>query len=305
MRVFALYAASLATAFVWGSVMVKKQFWTFLLSLCAMFVLIPNVGNTAQVTLAWDPNAEPDIAGYKIYYGSVSRSYNWFVDVGNDTAHTITGLPGGSTMYFAATAYNTAGTESMYSSEVFWSDISADIPMSEITIGTQYTIAGSGFGSTKGKVLIGNVSAKVSSWADDSITITINRVPLPAGPHDVVIKPNPNGDISPLVLPGAFTVMDPAIGSLSSVRGAPGDEITITGKYFSTRKGRVYLEDPARGKNKNCKITGWTMDPISGDSTLTFTVPKLPKGLLAGPYPLKVANKVGIAETMFTIDSSS
>jgi hypothetical protein len=47
------------------------------------------------------------------------------------------------------------------------------------------------------------------------------------------------------------------------------------------------------------------MDPISGDSTLTFTVPKLPKGLPAGPYPLKVANKVGIAETMFTIDSSS
>jgi hypothetical protein len=185
-----------------------------------------------------------------ICYGSVSRLYNWFVDVGNDTAHTITVLPGGSAMYFAATASNTAGIESMHSSEVFWSDINADIPIGEITIGTQYTIAGSGFGSTKGKVLIGNVSAKVSSWADDSITITINRVPLPAGPHDVVIKPNPNGDISPMVLPGAFTVMDPAIGSLSSDRGAPGDEITITGKYFSTRKGRVYLEDLARKKTR-------------------------------------------------------
>jgi hypothetical protein len=73
MRVLALYAASLSTAFVWGSVMVKKQFWTFLLSLCAMFVLIPNVANTAQATLAWDQNSEPDIGGYKIYYWGLRR----------------------------------------------------------------------------------------------------------------------------------------------------------------------------------------------------------------------------------------
>jgi hypothetical protein len=303
MRVLVLYAVSVTTAFVWGSTMVKKQFWTFLFSLCVMFVLFPNAGHSAHVTLAWDPNREPDIAGYRIYYGTGSRVYNWFVDVGNDTNHTITGLPDGSNIYFAATAYSTSGSESTYSYEVFWSDINADIPISEITIGTKYTITGSGFGSTKGKVLIGNVSAKVNSWTDDAIIITANRVPLPAGPYDVVIKPNPKTDISPLVLPGAFTVTGPEIVSLSSDRGAAGDEIIVTGKFFSSKAGKVYLKDPVSGKSKNCKVVDWSMDPSSGDSTLTFVVPILPKGMLPDLYPLKIVNKVKAAETTFTIES--
>lgn len=305
MRVFALYATSLTTAFAWGSIMVKKQFWIFLLGLCAMVVVFPNAGNTAQVTLAWDPNTDQGIAGYRIYYGTGSRVYNWFVDVGNDTSHTITGLPDGSSMYFAATAYSTAGMESTYSNEIFWSDISADIPIGEITVGTQYTITGSGFGSEKGKILIGNVSARVNSWTGDSITITANRVPLPAGPHDVVIKPNPKTDIAQLLLPGAFTVVGPEIVSLSSDRGAAGNEIIVTGKFFSAKAGKVYLKDPVSGKSKNCKVIDWSMDPTSGDSSLTFAVPKLPKGMLPGPYDLTVVNKVGAAETTFTIESSS
>lgn len=45
------------------------------------------------------------------------------------------------------------------------------------------------------------------------------------------------------------------------------------------------------------------MDPTNGDSTLTFVVPKLPKGLSSGvAYHLKVSNKVGMVEITFTVD---
>lgn len=71
-----------------------------------------------RVSLAWNPNPEPDIAGYILYYGSASRTYPQSTNVGNVTTATVQGLLDGSTVYFAVTAVNTAGLESDYSSEV-------------------------------------------------------------------------------------------------------------------------------------------------------------------------------------------
>jgi hypothetical protein len=47
------------------------------------------------------------------------------------------------------------------------------------------------------------------------------------------------------------------------------------------------------------------MDPTNGDSWLKFIVPKLPNPLTPNTsYTLKVTNKLGFAETLFTVDSS-
>ena len=75
-------------------------------------------GYCAQVTLAWDPDSVSDLAGYKIYYGSASGNYQWNVDAGNVTTHTLSDLAIGGTYYAAATAYTTNGLESSYSNEV-------------------------------------------------------------------------------------------------------------------------------------------------------------------------------------------
>jgi type IV pilus assembly protein PilY1 len=72
----------------------------------------------AQIKLAWDANSESDLAGYKVYYGTSSKSYSGSVDVGNATAYDLTGLTEGQTYYIAVTAYNTSSSESTYSSEV-------------------------------------------------------------------------------------------------------------------------------------------------------------------------------------------
>lgn len=71
-----------------------------------------------SVTVAWDANTEPDIAGYIVYWGNGSRSYDRSVDVGNVTQYTITGLQDLQTYYFAVRAYNTEGLQSAYSAEV-------------------------------------------------------------------------------------------------------------------------------------------------------------------------------------------
>jgi len=71
-----------------------------------------------SASLAWDPNGEEDLAGYQLYYGQSSGSYQFTVDVGNQTTHTLSGLTDGQTYYFAVTAYDTSGNESNFSNEV-------------------------------------------------------------------------------------------------------------------------------------------------------------------------------------------
>jgi hypothetical protein len=88
----------------------------FFLLLCA--ILAPSAAHAVEVNLAWDPNTEPDVAGYKVYYGLGSRNYDRVMDVGNSTSCVVSGLEQGRTYYFAATAVNTANIESDFSNEV-------------------------------------------------------------------------------------------------------------------------------------------------------------------------------------------
>ena len=77
-------------------------------------------GLLTRATLIWDPNTEPDLAGYKLHYGFSSRNYEFVVDVGNQTTYTLTNLESDKTYYIAATAYNTVGLESNHSGEVIF-----------------------------------------------------------------------------------------------------------------------------------------------------------------------------------------
>ena len=83
--------------------------------LAFLFITMPAIG--ADITLAWDANLESDLAGYKVYYGTVSRSYGTIITIGTINTYTVTGLSPG-TYYFSVTAYNTKGLESGFSNEV-------------------------------------------------------------------------------------------------------------------------------------------------------------------------------------------
>jgi len=83
------------------------------------FALLHNPVQAVQrVTLAWDPSPDLSVVGYNAYYGVASRTYTNMVDTGNATTVTISDLIEGTTYYFAATAYNILGTESVFSDEL-------------------------------------------------------------------------------------------------------------------------------------------------------------------------------------------
>lgn len=65
--------------------------------------------NAAQITLAWDANPEPNIAGYVVEYGPSFAPFTLSVDVGNTTTWIQTNASSGVTYSFRVIAYNTFG----------------------------------------------------------------------------------------------------------------------------------------------------------------------------------------------------
>jgi len=91
-----------------------------LMGLLVAFLMSAELAMADGITLAWDPNPEPEVAGYKVYSGSASRTYTGGADVGNWTNCFMSGLEPGKTYYFSATAYSSTGEESDYSAEVVY-----------------------------------------------------------------------------------------------------------------------------------------------------------------------------------------
>ena len=65
----------------------RKSIFTFIILFFTL--VLSQSAFAAQIKLAWDANTESDVAGYKVYYGTNSKSYEGSVDVGNVTTYTL------------------------------------------------------------------------------------------------------------------------------------------------------------------------------------------------------------------------
>ena len=125
---------------------------------------------TATVTLSWEANTEPDLEGYKIYYGTASRVYPNVIDVGNVASFTLT-IEAGVDIYAALTAYDISGNESGYSSELVFnsSEGTAGSPPVLTPIGNKQTSEGQ------------ELSFTISATDADGDTLHFTAGNLPSG----------------------------------------------------------------------------------------------------------------------------
>lgn len=86
-------------------------------ALLTLLILICPIAKAADVKLSWTANTESDLAGYKLYQGTASRTYGSPTQIGIQTTYTVIGLAPG-TYYFALKAFDTSGNESGFSNEV-------------------------------------------------------------------------------------------------------------------------------------------------------------------------------------------
>jgi hypothetical protein len=95
----------------------KRLFLVFLILLISL-----SVGAVEKkYTLTWDANSEVDLAGYRVYMGTVTGTYTRVAEIGLVTTYSgAVQVPDDSltNYYFVLTAFDTSNLESDYSNEV-------------------------------------------------------------------------------------------------------------------------------------------------------------------------------------------
>jgi len=102
----------------------KRRFWSGLLVLAAAMLLAVPAAAQVNVQVTWNPNSEPDLAGYRVWWGTEAGVYPNSQEAGTATNDIIEGLSEGTTYYIAVTAYDLAENESAKSQ---WVSITPDL----------------------------------------------------------------------------------------------------------------------------------------------------------------------------------
>jgi len=117
----------------------KTNYFLIVILIVLSFGILADKASAGTADVSWNANTEPDLASYKIYYGTSSRTgidpkvcgacgYSSNINVGNVTSHVFSGLTDGQTYYFSVSAIDNSGNESSFSSEV-----SKPIPVPDTT----------------------------------------------------------------------------------------------------------------------------------------------------------------------------
>lgn len=154
------------------------------------FLCWPSLAAHQSVTLSWNANSEPDIAGYRIYYRTTAGDSSESIDVANTTTFTVSNHGDGVTYLFSVTAYNSASLESQPSAEVsFTAGSVSDMTLLTVVNGTgggnyapgnQVAVSakpppeGSQFAGWTGDVpILANPSAATTTATIPSLDVTI------------------------------------------------------------------------------------------------------------------------------------
>jgi hypothetical protein len=169
---------------------------------------------------------------------------------------------------------------------------------SEGTIGTVFTVTGSGFGTRKPKVYLeyekkpgiyGKAYARVTGWSDSSLTC-LWTAKLPPGTYPLFVQPAIRG--AGRIPVDTFTIQNPVIDAIGPNSCSIGEINTVSGQFFSSKKPKVYLENASTFKKYSCKVSSFTMNPETGESSLQFAVPKI-GDLHVVDYTLILKNTIG------------
>ena len=145
----------------------RKETWLVILWLSGLLIATPFPATallpvlTQSVTLVWGPSPSPDVVGYNIYYGVTSGVYTDEISAGNMTNLTIPGLLEGTTYYFAAQSVNSAGLQSVLSTQLSLTISPAAILGSPVfsTNGLSFAVTG-----VPGSNYVVQVSTNLINW---------------------------------------------------------------------------------------------------------------------------------------------
>ncbi len=96
--------------------------FTRVILVIALILAAPGArGDTlGRASFSWEAVADPVVTGYKVHWGTESGTYTHSLDAGNVVEVIVAGFAEGGKYFAAITAYDNAGAESDYSTELFF-----------------------------------------------------------------------------------------------------------------------------------------------------------------------------------------
>jgi len=88
---------------------------------------LADVGTGTELLASWRPNTEPDLAGYKLLWGTDTFAYDDSMVLGTDTSAVLPGLTPGTRYHAAVVAFDSSGYQGMQSGEA--SAVPAEVPV--------------------------------------------------------------------------------------------------------------------------------------------------------------------------------
>jgi hypothetical protein len=241
--------------------------------ICILVTLLRLPASATNVTLAWNPDAEPSVSGYNIYYGGASGVYTNKILVRHVTSMTISGLVPGAAYYFTVSACSAGGRESALSAEV-----SYQVPLITLTANQSPTLNAIGdltVGKNVGQQTV-NLSGITSSATDKNQTLTIKAVS-----SDTSLIPHPTVNYISLHATGSlsFTPVANRTGTATitvTVKGSGTSDNIVTRKFTVTVAAGTSIPNSRRPV-----ITGsLTNQAALIGQTRSFTVKATGKGSL-------------------------
>ncbi len=238
-----------------------------------IFLCLPVVSWAASVTLRWQANSEPDIAGYNLYYGTASRSYGPPMPTGNTTSYTVDNLVEGQTYYFALTALDTSGNESGYSSEITANATSSEPATEDYTLLLSYNSDRSDAVDLSGQTISGDVYIYLNPEAyvsqvvfsiDGQTHNTENYAPYDVGePFDTTSLSNGSHNIS-----ASVRLQDGTTDTLNTIFNAQNPLTSSTEIY--TLPSNLSLGKIPDGDDTHADKVVYSFAGISGNVQINY-----------------------------------
>jgi len=160
------------------------------LALVAIALFLPAAARSDGYILLWNRSASPHVVGYNVYYGGATETYTNMIAFGGTTKATVSGLLPGAQYFFAVTAVDNAGVESVFSNEISW-QVPGGLAVTPPRLGQAHfsyttntgTITISRYTGPGGAVAIPSTISglRVTSIGDDALDdfITLTSVTIP------------------------------------------------------------------------------------------------------------------------------
>jgi hypothetical protein len=263
---------------------------------------------SVDITLAWDPNSEPELAGYRLFARGQGQSYNYAQPhwQGTATTCTIYGLPDNTNLYFVARAFNTSGNESGNSNEVLYEAVQNVAPTADAgpdrTVSESERVALDGSNSSDADGTIVSYAWRQTAGTSVSLSNPASATPWFTAPlvgasgaalvFELTVRDN-----------GGLTDTDTVIVNVSNVNQAPtadagpdqtageGERVTLNGSNSSDADGTI--------ASYAWTQTGGVAVSLSNRLTArpTFTAPNVgPEGASLA-FQLTVTDNEGLQDT--------